>query len=173
MNADIIAQTGAPAASHPSWWRGDPILLISLTAVLAIIAVAVFAPWLAPHDPYHTSMAMARKLPGWVSRDGITYWLGTDVQGRDILSRVIYGVRATLTFSVLAVLVGSGLGAVLGLLAAYFRALEGVIMRVMDVLLSFPAILFGLSLSALLGPGTLAMVQYLAWRASPAVPPWW
>jgi len=171
MSADAtVAPISAPASvSRYAWLRGDPILLISLTAVLLIVAIALFAPWLAPHDPYHTSMAMARKLPGWVSRDGVTHWLGTDVQGRDILSRVIYGIRATLTFSVLAVLAGSGLGAVLGLLAAYFRPLEGVIMRVMDVLLSFPAILFGLSLSALMGPGTLAMVLALSIAAVPGM----
>ena len=143
-----------PLARIASRLRRDPILLLSLLAVIAIVLVALFAPWLAPHDPYSTNMAIARKAPGWTSADGISYLLGTDVQGRDILSRVIYGIRATLMLSVLAVIGGSGLGALLGILAAYYRPLEGVIMRVVDVLLSFPAILFGLSLSALMGPGT-------------------
>jgi len=158
-----------PLARIAERLRRDPILLLSLLAVIAIVLTALFAPWLAPHDPYATNMAIARKLPGWMSSDGITYLLGTDVQGRDILSRIIYGIRATLMLSVLAVIGGSGIGAVLGILAAYYRPLEGVIMRVVDVLLSFPAILFGLSLSALLGPGTLSMVLALGVSAIPGM----
>ncbi|OZI37421.1 glutathione ABC transporter permease GsiD [Bordetella genomosp. 10] len=158
-----------PLARIAARLRADPILLLSLLAVVAIVGIAVFAPWIAPHDPYLTNMAMARKAPGWVSPDGVRYLLGTDVQGRDILSRVIYGIRATLTFSGLAVVFGSGAGALLGIFAAYFRQLDGVVMRVVDVLLSFPAILFGLSLSALLGPGTLSMVLALAISAVPGM----
>ncbi|MGE8620452.1 MAG: glutathione ABC transporter permease GsiD, partial [Achromobacter spanius] len=85
-----------PLARIADRLRRDPILLLSLLAVIAIVMTALFAPWLAPHDPYSTNMSMARKMPGWVSSDGITYLLGTDVQGRDILSRIIYGIRATL-----------------------------------------------------------------------------
>lgn len=158
-----------PLARILSRLRRDPILLLSLLAVIAIVLTALLAPWLAPHDPYSTNMSIARKTPGWMSADGVTYFLGTDVQGRDILSRIIYGIRATLMLSVLAVIGGSGIGAVLGILAAYYRPLEGVIMRVVDVLLSFPAILFGLSLSALLGPGTLSMVLALGVSAIPGM----
>ncbi|KAG1442119.1 hypothetical protein G6F57_018503 [Rhizopus arrhizus] len=108
MGALPLQAMATPLARIAERLRRDPILLLSLLAVIAIVLTALFAPWLAPHDPYATNMAIARKLPGWMSSDGITYLLGTDVQGRDILSRIIYGIRATLMLSPGGVLPAAG-----------------------------------------------------------------
>lgn len=149
-------------------WR-DKLLLLWLSLALLILLAAILAPLIAPHDPYATKMAYSRKPPGWVSPDQVTYWLGTDVQGRDMLSRVLFGLRATLFIGVFSVFVGSGIGALLGILAAYYARLTTLIMRMADVLLSFPAILFGLSLSALLGPGMTSLLIALCISAVPGM----
>jgi len=142
----------------------DRLLVLWLVLAVVILLLGLLGPWIAPHDPYETQMRIARHTPGWTSPDGVTYWLGTDVQGRDILSRVLHGLGATLGISLGSVALGSGLGMVLGILAAYYRRLTAPIMRVADVLLSFPAILFGLSLSALMGPGLASL--FIALSAS-------
>jgi ABC-type dipeptide/oligopeptide/nickel transport system permease subunit len=100
-------------------------------------------------------------LPGFL--------LGTDQQGRDLFSRLLYGTRTTLLTGLLAVLFGGGTGVVLGILAAYFNRLDPPIMRMVDVLLSFPAILFGLAIAAVIGPGTVPVIIALSIAAVPDV----
>lgn len=146
-------------------WRriwSDRLLVLWLFLAVVIVLLGLLGSWIAPHDPYATQMGIARHTPGWTSPDGVTYWLGTDVQGRDILSRVLHGLGATLKIGLSSVAIGSGLGIVLGTLAAFYRRLTAPIMRLTDVLLSFPAILFGLSLSALMGPGLASLVIALS-----------
>lgn len=168
---DTTAAVAPPVAAQTQWQRiyRDRLLLLWIVLACTILLLGVLAPLIAPHDPYATQMRISRKSPGWISPDGITYWFGTDVQGRDILSRVLYGLRATLMISLASIAMGSGLGMVLGILAAYYRRLTGVIMRLADVLLSFPAILFGLSLTALMGPGIGALVVALSVSAVPGM----
>jgi len=135
------------------------------TAALAvlggIIFIAVFAPWIAPTNPYDlatVSVMDARLPPGTESFEGITFWLGTDGAGRDLLSSIFYGLRISLGVGVM-----SGLIATVGLTAAYFGGrVDTVIMRIVDIQLSFPAILVALILLAILGKGvdkiTIALV---------------
>ena len=160
------------ASSPVSVWqriRKDRMLCLWLALTAFLLLIGFIGPWFAPHDPYETHMSIARRTPGWVSPDGVRYWFGTDVQGRDLFSRVLYGLRATLAISLASVFVGSGLGVVLGILAAYYRRLTTPIMRLADVLLAFPTILFGLSLSALLGPGIVNIVVALSISAVPGM----
>lgn len=160
------------AAERPGLWRRlsrDKLLVLWLTLAIVILLLAVLAPLIAPHDPYATKMMVSRKPPGWVSADGVRYWLGTDVQGRDLLSRVLYGLRATLFIGLVSIVFGSGTGAVLGVIAAYYTRTTSVIMRITDILLSFPAILFGLSLSALMGPGMTSLLIALSLAAIPGM----
>ena len=167
MSAVPVTTTPAADAAPQGLWRrivSDRLLVLWLVLAVVILLLGLLGPWIAPHDPYETHMRIARHTPGWTSPDGVTYWLGTDVQGRDILSRVLHGLGATLGISLGSVALGSGLGMVLGILAAYYRRLTAPIMRVADVLLSFPAILFGLSLSALMGPGLASL--FIALSAS-------
>ena len=135
----------------------DPAVWISCVVLIAVALGAIFAPLLAPYDPYETGQPPF--IPPSFMEGGMPqFLLGTDNQGRDMLSRVLYGTRTTLITGVLAILFGGGTGVVLGMLSAYFARLATPIMRLVDVMLSFPAILFGLALAAVIGPGTTAVV---------------
>jgi peptide/nickel transport system permease protein len=126
-----------------------PKLLIFAVALVAIIAVAaVFAPLIAPFDPLAQSIVARLRGPSAL------HWLGTDQFGRDLLSRIIFGLRASLGISAAAVLVALVLGGSLGLLAAYYRGWpERIIMRAMDVVFAFPVMLLAIGIIAMLGPG--------------------
>ena len=125
--------------------------------LLGIIFIALFAPWISPTDPYDLATVDIldnRLPPGSESYTGITYWLGTDGAGRDLLSAIFYGVRTSLSVGVMSGLIAMVLGAAVGLVAAYFGGrTDTLIMRVVDLQLSFPAILVALILLAVLGKG--------------------
>jgi len=112
-----------------------------------ICVIAILAPWVSPYDPYYTDLTKVMQPPNEVN------WLGTDNTGRDILSRIIYGTRNTLGLGLAGVILGGFLGGLLGLLAAFYRGADGYIMRLVDILLAFPAILIGLAVAAIFGSG--------------------
>jgi peptide/nickel transport system permease protein len=127
-------------------WRGHGLSLAGLVLVAALVLVALAAPPLAPADPLAMN-ALQRFAP-----PGASHLLGTDQFGRDILARVIYGTRISLAVGVGSVTIALTLGVILGSLAAMQeRTLDGLIMRTMDVLFAFPAILLALALIAVLG----------------------
>jgi peptide/nickel transport system permease protein len=134
----------------------DPLAALALLFLVATVFAAVAAPLLAATDPYDNDLAAAMQPPGAGAL------LGTDDQGRDEVTRLLYGTRQTLVMAAAALLLGGLPGAALGLAAAFYRRLDGWVMRGMDVLLSFPAILFGLAIAAIFGPGTGAVVLALA-----------
>ena len=134
----------------------DPAGLAALLVMAAVVLLALLAPSLAPTDPSDNDLSLAMAPPG----PGL--WLGADDQGRNMVTRVLFGLRLTLVIGVAATVLGGLPGAAFGLLAAFYRRADGAIMRCMDVLLSFPAILFGLALAAILGPGVPAIVLALA-----------
>ncbi|WP_291296622.1 ABC transporter permease [Elioraea sp.] len=121
-------------------------VLIGLTLFGAIVLVALFADWIAPHDPVRNNFRYRLGAPNAI------HWLGTDRFGRDILSRIIHGTRVSLRIGLMVVAATGIIGALLGALAGYFRAADGPIMRVMDGLMAFPGILLAVSLAAALGP---------------------
>ncbi len=124
--------------------------MLGLGVLAVLIVAALFAPWLAPADPLAVATT-AQLLP-----PGPGHWAGTDLFGRDILSRLLYGGRVSLAVGVLAVLIAALPGTVLGLLAGYYgRWVDGAIMRLMDMLLAFPSMLLALAIVATLGPGLL------------------
>jgi len=129
---------------------------IALVVVVLVITAAVLAPWLAPSDPYGGDLANTLRLPG---EYGL---LGTDGQGRDMITRLLYGLRTTLFMSATSVVIGCALGGVIGFVAAYYTCVSGVLMRLMDVLLSFPAILFGLAIAGIFGPGLTSVIVALS-----------
>ncbi|HHY31800.1 MAG TPA: ABC transporter permease [Firmicutes bacterium] len=115
--------------------------------VLLLAAVAIAAPYLAPYDP------LAPSLEDRLSPPSVLHWLGTDDLGRDILSRIIYGARASLQVGILAVAFALAAGAVLGIVAGYYGGLmDNLIMRVMDVMLAFPGVLLAIAVVAIMGP---------------------
>ena len=120
--------------------------MITVAIVCLTALVGIFAPWIVPNDPYETDIL--NKFAGFSAK----YPLGTDNLGRCILSRMIYGIRPTLGLAVLTMIGTIGLGALMGLLAGYFRGIpEEIIMRTVDVMLSFPSQIMVFAVVALLG----------------------
>ena len=129
----------------------------AFAVLLLILILGLFAPLISPTDPYdlaQVDVMDSRLEPGSKSYTGMTYWLGTDGAGRDLLSAILYGLRTSLSVGVLSGLIALAIGGAFGLIAAYFGGkVETLIMRVVDIQLGFPAILVALVLVALLGKG--------------------
>ena len=130
----------------------DKAAALAAIFLTIVVLAAIFAPIVAPYDPYFTDLSKAMQAPS------AAHWFGTDTAGRDVLSRVIYGARNTLAIGLIGVIVGGVLGGLLGILAAYFRKLDGWIMRIVDIMLAFPAILLGLAVAAIAGAGLTAVI---------------
>ncbi|OUN01693.1 MAG: glutathione ABC transporter permease GsiD [Firmicutes bacterium ZCTH02-B6] len=125
-----------------------PAALFGLVIVTLFLAIAVVAPYIAPYDANEADFFRARQGP---SQD---HWLGTDELGRDVFSRLLYGARISLRIGIIAVAIGVGAGVPLGLIAGYYgRGVDNLIMRLVDIMLSFPSILLAIGLVAILGPG--------------------
>ncbi|ESX64153.1 peptide ABC transporter permease [Mesorhizobium sp. LSHC420B00] len=143
----------------------SPVAVAGLVLLAAIVLLALLAPFIAPQNPYDLNqldIMDSRLPPGSQSMAGMTYWLGTDDQGRDMLSGIIYGLRISLGVGVSSALFAALFGASLGLLAAYIGGrTETAIMRIVDLQLSFPSILVALMILAFLGKGILNVVLAL------------
>lgn len=134
-----------------------PVVLI----VLFVLA-AIFAPLIAPYDPNAQNLLGRMKSPGTVSRN-FYYLLGSDELGRDLLSRLIHGARVSLSVAFASVILSGTVGVLLGMLAGYLRGwVEVIVMRVVDVFLSIPAILLAIITVAVLGPGLINVIVVLA-----------
>lgn len=161
--AELAGAAALPPPETP-WQRlrrefiASKLALLGLALLLLAAGAAVFAPWLAPQNPYDIGtldIFDAKLPPGSKSADGsITYWLGTDGQARDLLSAIFYGLRTSLMVGGISVAVALAIGSIVGLAAAYFSGwVDSVLMRIVDIQLSFPAILVALILLAILGKG--------------------
>jgi peptide/nickel transport system permease protein len=137
----------------------------ALVVVVMTIAAALLAPWIAPQDPFDLAaldLLDARRPPGTVGFSGMTHWLGTDAQGRDLLSAILFGLRISLEMGVAAGAVALAIGVTLGILAAHAGGwIENAVMRVIDLQLAFPPILLALVLVAILGQGKLPLIVAL------------
>jgi peptide/nickel transport system permease protein len=155
----------APAAAAESPWRRfvaefaeSKLALLGLALLVAVVVLALAAPFVSPQNPYDLAQldVMDSKLaPGERSATtGKPYWLGTDDQGRDMLSGIFYGIRISLFVGVTSTVIALAIGLAMGLAAAYFGGwVDAIIMRIADIQLSFPAILIALVLLAMLGQG--------------------
>lgn len=147
-----------------------PATLISILLLIFIASCAIFAPLIAPTNPYDlavVSIMDSRLAPGEQMFNGTVAWLGTDGAGRDVLSAIIYGLRTSLIVAISSAIIALTVGLFVGLIAAYFGGrFDAFLMRIVDIQLSFPAILVALVLLALLGKGidkviiALAIVQW-------------
>ena len=148
-----------PFARFRAEFAESPLAVLGLVVVLIVTALALLAPLLAPQNPYDLAqldIMDGRLAPGSTSADGLTFWLGTDDQGRDMLSGIMYGLRISLGVGIGSAAIAGIVGASLGLAAAYFGGkTETAIMRLVDLQLSFPAILVALMILAVLGKGVL------------------
>jgi peptide/nickel transport system permease protein len=141
------------------------VALFGLTLFVLILLAAVGAPWLSMQNPYDLSqldIMDARLPPGSQSGDGRTFLIGSDEQGRDLLSAILYGLRISLGVGVVSTLIAVSLGLIVGLIGAYKGGRwDSVIMRIVDIQLSFPAILIALILLAVLGQGVGKIIAAL------------
>ena len=154
-----VQAVAAPGPARSRLWVGAGCALL---VILALLAIAVMAPLIAPYSPETQNLLGRLKPPGFASR-GRVYWLGSDELGRDLLSRLVWGARVSLLVATASVLLSAVVGTILGMVAGYRRgAVEVVLMRIVDVFLSIPAILFAIILVAVLGPGLTNVVVVLA-----------
>ena len=155
----------SPLARFWDEFRHNRIAVGALVVVALILGIALLAPLISPQNPYDLATLVltdARRPPGYVGSKGFTHWLGTDAQGRDLLSAILYGLRISIQIGVMAGAIAFCLGASMGAFAAYFGGrLEALIMRIVDLQLSFPAILLALVLAALLGQGKWPLITAL------------
>jgi len=153
---DLSADNDLPASVVRGYWgsvwnrlKYDYVTLFCLALIILIVASAVFAPWLAPMDPEKSSMANRLRPVGHPK-----YILGTDEQGRDLLSRMLWGGRVSLMMGILPVAFATLVGGVLGIVAGYYGGkVNMIIMRTMDVFFAFPAVLLAVAISGSLGGG--------------------
>ena len=146
-------------------FRENRIAVLALSIVILLALLALFASFVSPQNPYdlaNLSLMDSRRPPGFVGTGGYTHWLGTDPQGRDLLSAIFYGLRISIQIGLAAGFVSLSIGAALGILAAYIGGrVENLIMRLVDLQLSFPAILLALVIVALLGQGKVQLISAL------------
>lgn len=145
-----LAQPVTPAATKAQRWRRRyGLAFLGGCVVLLWLLIAVFAPWLTPYNPDTVDVTIRLQPPSW------QHWLGTDALGRDVLTRLLFGARVSLSAGFAVVVVGGIVGTLLGALAAYARGLvEELIMRLTDLVLCFPPIILALAIAAAMGIGT-------------------
>ncbi len=141
---------------HPAWREllltlrllgGNPLAMAGLVILMSMTLMAISADLAAPFDPVRISLEERLQGPGGV------HWFGTDEVGRDIFSRVMFGARISLRIGFIVILVSGGIGSVIGAIAGYHGGwIDDVIMRVMDVILSFPSLVLAMALAAAMGP---------------------
>jgi peptide/nickel transport system permease protein len=137
--------------------RRSPAAIVGGTIVVVFVLVAIFAPFLAPYDPTQGRLSDSFLPPG---RD---HWFGTNIQGQDVYSRIVFGSRLTLGIAVLSVTIGVSVGAFFGALAGYFRGwIDAVIMRGVDIMLSIPGLLFAIAVVTFLGRGVVQISVAIA-----------
>jgi len=150
------ATPGQPLREFWGYFSANRGALAGLLIVALVLLTAVFAPLLAPHAPELTNNAAFLKPPFWQTGGSLSYPLGTDAIGRDILSRLIHGARLSLVIGLAVVALSVVVGTVLGLTAGYFRGVfEIAVMRLMDIILTLPSLLLAIVIVAILGPGLM------------------
>lgn len=166
LSEDLDSRRGGRLALFTEFWsyftenRGA---VIGLAFFVVIIIIAIFADFFAPHAPIQQYRDAMLQPPFWQEGGSLTFPLGTDAVGRDMLSRLIHGARYSLFIGCVVVTISLFLGVVLGLAAGFFRGkVDTVIMRFMDIVLAFPSLLLALVLVALLGPSLFNLMIAIA-----------
>jgi peptide/nickel transport system permease protein len=159
MSATVAAAPAMPRARSPRQlairrFLNRPVAVVGLVVILVFLAVAVLAPLVAPYDPIATSWTSIRKAPS------LAHWMGTDENGRDVLSRVIFGAQASLLAGVVSVFIAAGIGVPAGLVAGFAGGWVDIgLSRIVDAMLACPFLILAIALAAFLGPDlTNAMI---------------
>jgi peptide/nickel transport system permease protein len=157
------------------WWRGlaelgyelrqRPVVLVGGIVVAAYILAAIFASQITIHDPTRGTLLRRFEPPAWEAEGNWNFPLGTDDQGRDLLTRIIFGTRVSLAVGTLSVVISVVVGTLLGALAGYYRGwFDEILSRFADLLLAFPFLIFAIGVMAFLGPGFTNLVMALAFK---------
>ena len=168
----VIADTGVsgpPASGRRSSWHESPLrisirrfcrhrlALASLIILVLLAVMAIFAPLLAPDPPNAVNISLYQQAPS------AAHWLGTDQAGRDVLSRLIFGARVSLTVAVTSAISAGLIGMILGLLGGFLGGwVDSVVMRLTEIILSFPALVVIILIVAIIGPSVTAIVVVIA-----------
>ncbi|WP_420594226.1 ABC transporter permease [Deinococcus sp.] len=168
ITAPLASAPASNRASQAVWrrFRRQPGALVGLIIAAALLLICLFAPWLTLHDPttqYPSGLSdLGSPLP-----PGHTFWFGTDGLGRDVYSRLLFGTRTSLYIALMSNLIATSVALLLGTVAGYFGGLtDTLIMRLTDVLISFPVLLLAAFLAAVLRPGTgviIAVIGGVSW----------
>src|SRR5215471_12233341 len=154
--ADVPLAPPHPLREFWDYFRANKGAVVGFVVIILMLLLALLADVIAPHSPYVTDSSIALRPPFWQHGGSLSYPLGTDAIGRDILSRLIYGARLSLTIGISVVAVSVAVGTVLGLVAGFMRGVvEILIMRAMDIVLTMPSLLLAIVIVAVLGPGLM------------------
>lgn len=146
--------------------RHHPLALMGGVVLLLYVLLALLAPYITTHDPTRGSLSARLTAPAWEQEGNWDYPLGTDAQGRDLLTRIIYGSRVSLAVGFLSVSISALVGTVLGALSGFFRGwLDTIVSRFADLLLAFPYLIFAIGMMAFLGPGFTNLVLALTFKS--------
>lgn len=146
-------------------FSGNGLAVAAAIVVLGFAVLAVFAPWIAPHDPYETDLFRRLQPPAWEEGGDFAFLLGCDALGRDVLSRLIHGTRVSIAVGLAVILIATTIGTLAGLTAGYLRgAPDAIISRLCDILLGFPYLIFAIGLIAMTGPGFQNIILALAYK---------
>ena len=168
LEADV-ATTPRQAAAQRAWlgWLGfcrNPLGMIGLAIVVALLLIAAFAPWIATHSPFEQNLRNVLQPPSGAN------WFGTDELGRDIFSRIVHGSRITLLIVLLVSIIVAPIGLILGAVSGYFGGwVDIVLMRVTDLFLAFPSLILALAFVAAMGPGLENAIIAIALTAWPQI----
>lgn len=170
----ILDEAAVAYVEDPLWrWRGlirlghdlvrDRVALVGAIILLVAVASAVLAPLISPHDPAAGYIGQRLKPPGFVNEEGELYVLGTDQQGRDILSRLISGARVSMAVGIGVIAVAGTVGTILGLISGYYGGrVDDLIMRIVDTQTAFPGLLLALVIMAMIGPSARNIIIVLS-----------
>ena len=146
--------------------RQRPLAFLGGMVLVIYLLLALLAPWITTHDPSRGSLRARLTPPVWQEKGTWQYPLGTDAQGRDILTRILYGGRVSLAVGLLSVGASALIGTILGALSGYFRGwLDAVVSRFADLLLAFPYLIFAIGMMAFLGPGFTNLILALSFKS--------
>ncbi len=159
LASPVVNGGTAPPGPWREFWTSfsaNKGAVIGLGVIVVLLVVAVLAPWIAPHAPNETDSTAFLRPPAWQEGGSTQFLLGTDAIGRDILSRLMWGSRLSLSIGIAVVAVSMAVGIALGLIAGFFRGIvEIAIMRLMDIVLTLPSLLLAIVIVAILGPGLI------------------
>ncbi|WP_289042577.1 ABC transporter permease [uncultured Aliiroseovarius sp.] len=168
IETDTTAQPAVAASllrNNLELFAVNKLAVASSIVVLLFVLMAIFAPWIAPHDPYATDLFRRLQPPAWIEGGEWAYVLGCDALGRDVFSRIIYGARISIFIGASVVLVATTVGILAGLAAGYLRGwVDVVISRLVDILLGFPYLIFAIGLMAMMGPGLVNIILALVYK---------